>query len=130
MFGHNTSHGVARIIIYAYHVAYRPTISTSTQKREIRISFLCIELTTPIITSSGTNFPASIYSLANTPTVVCADTAARSISPVLKCMTPYLDWMISHCVPFPEAGAPAMMILGGDFLVDSDVAAAATVEDV
>ena len=49
-------------------------------------------------------------------------------------MTPYLDWMISHCVPFPEAGAPAMMILGGDFLVvvvvDSDVAAAATVEDV
>ena len=48
-------------------------------------------------------------------------------------MTPYLDWMISHCVPFPEAGAPAMMILGGDFLVvvvDSDVAAAAaTVEE-
>ncbi len=85
--------------------------------------------TTPIITSSGTNFPAFIYSSANIPTSLRAATAARSISPVLKCTTPYLAWMISHCVPFPLAGAPAMMIFGGA-LVAVDTTSLAAVEDV
>mmetsp|Transcript_28577 Transcript_28577/g.52190 ORF Transcript_28577/g.52190 Transcript_28577/m.52190 type:complete len:208 (+) Transcript_28577:385-1008(+) len=70
-------------------------------------------LTTPMITSSGTSFPLSMNSLAFFPTSVWATTAARSMSPVLRCTTPYLSLIISHCVPFPDAGAPAIMIFSG-----------------
>ena len=35
------------------------------------------------------------------------------MSPVLRWTTPYLALISSHCVPFPLAGAPAMMSLGG-----------------
>mmetsp|Transcript_15231 Transcript_15231/g.31472 ORF Transcript_15231/g.31472 Transcript_15231/m.31472 type:complete len:223 (+) Transcript_15231:877-1545(+) len=65
----------------------------------------------PIMTSSGTSFPPSMYSLALTPTSVPAATAARNISPVDKWTMPYSSLMISHCVPFPLAGAPAMIML-------------------
>ena len=35
------------------------------------------------------------------------------MSPVLRWTTPYLALISSHCVPFPLAGAPAMISLGG-----------------
>jgi hypothetical protein len=74
-------------------------------------------LTIPIIVLSGTNFPASIYCFASIPTSVPAATAARSISPVDKCTTPYIVVIFSHWVPFPEAGAPAIMIFFGPVAV-------------
>lgn len=95
------------------------------------------ELTTPIMTSSGTSLPESINSFARFPTSVPADTAARNMSPVLRWTTPYLALIDSHCVPFPLAGAPAMINLGAAFPPpptaragegsDSDTAAAAEV---
>ena len=36
-------------------------------------------------------------------------TAARSKSPAEMCTRPNFSTMSSHCVPFPEAGAPAIM---------------------
>ena len=39
-------------------------------------------------------------------------TAARSESPAEMCTRPYFSTMSSHCVPLPEAGAPAIIALG------------------
>ena len=69
------------------------------------------------MTSSGTSLPLSMKSFAFLPTSVPAATAARSMSPVDKCTTPNFSLMISHCVPLPDAGAPAMMMLTARRLV-------------
>jgi len=73
----------------------------------------------PMMISSDTSWPLSMASFARRPTSVPAFTAARSMSPVLRCTTPKSSRMRSHCVPLPEAGAPAMMILSGMLASDT-----------
>lgn len=39
-------------------------------------------------------------------------TSCSICTPVDKCTTPYFSLIMLHCVPLPEAGAPAMMMRG------------------
>ena len=57
--------------------------------------------TTPIITSSGTRSPADMYPSALRPNSVPSSTAARSMSPVEMCGTPYCSAKRTLCVPLP-----------------------------
>ena len=50
-----------------------------------------------------------MYSFASLPAGVPSLTAARSKSPAEMCTRPYFSTMSSHCVPLPEAGAPAII---------------------
>ena len=53
-----------------------------------------------------------MYDFASIPRGVWALTAARNISPVDIWTTLYFSTISSHCVPFPDAGAPEMRIWG------------------
>mmetsp|Transcript_10082 Transcript_10082/g.38180 ORF Transcript_10082/g.38180 Transcript_10082/m.38180 type:complete len:201 (+) Transcript_10082:1264-1866(+) len=69
--------------------------------------------TMPMMTSSGTSWPLSMYPCASFPISVPSCTAARSMSPVDRCTTPMASTSSLHWVPFPDAGAPAMIMRGG-----------------
>jgi len=62
-----------------------------------------------VISSSGTSCPPSMKAFAFKPNGVPCLTAALKISPVDRWTRPKSDFIISHCVPFPAAGAPAMI---------------------
>jgi hypothetical protein len=54
-----------------------------------------------------------MHRFASRPFAVPAFTSARRMSPVLMCTTPYRRTMCSHCVPFPDAGGPAITKCSG-----------------
>ena len=64
----------------------------------------------PIITSSGTNNPASMYSFAASPIGDPSFTAARNISPVDTCGLLVSSTILPACVPFPAPGGPKSTI--------------------
>nr|GMD81829.1 hypothetical protein Iba_chr13fCG2170 [Ipomoea batatas] len=57
-----------------------------------------------------------MYSFARFPFSVPAEISARSKSPAEMCTKSYCKDMSSHWVPFPEAGAPDIIILKGSAL--------------
>ena len=63
-------------------------------------------VTKPMITSSGTRSPASMYDFAFCPSGVPAFTAARSMSPVEMCGSLNSSTSLAACVPLPAPGAP------------------------
>src|SRR3989441_8664690 len=60
----------------------------------------------PMITSSGTSAPRSIYRLASRPSLVPAARASRSMSPVATCATPHSRASARAWVPLPAPGGP------------------------
>src|SRR5207245_11664891 len=60
----------------------------------------------PMITSSGTSAPRSIYRLASRPSLVPAARASRSMSPVATCATPHSPASARAWVPLPAPGGP------------------------
>src|SRR3954465_10281157 len=74
----------------------------------------------PMITSSGTRSPRSMYSLACLPSSVPFLTCSRSMSPVAM----YGRWKSSvtraACVPLPAPGGPSRMRLSSDMRAMDD----------
>ena len=66
-----------------------------------------------------------MYSLASRPAGVPSLTAARRRSPAEMCTRPYFSTMSSHCVPLPEAGAPAIITRLGPAATTTERRAAA-----
>src|SRR3954464_639103 len=71
---------------------------------------------TPMMTSSGTRSPRSMYSLACLPRSVCSLTAWRSMSPVATYASEKSSWRRSAWVPFPAPGGPSRMRLSSDIV--------------
>lgn len=63
---------------------------------------LSSSLIIPTIISSLTRSPLSMIFLASLPKSVCRATCDRSMSPVDKWHTQYLEEMLGACVPLPE----------------------------
>src|SRR4051794_1810728 len=69
---------------------------------------------TPMMTSSGTSSPRSMYSFACLPRSVCSLTALRSMSPVATYARGKSSWRRSAWVPLPAPGGPSRMRLSSD----------------
>src|SRR3954465_13515515 len=69
---------------------------------------------TPMMTSSGTRSPRSMYSFACLPRSVCSLTALRSMSPVATYASGKSSWRRSAWVPLPAPGGPSRMRLSSD----------------
>src|SRR5690606_31564061 len=59
---------------------------------------------------SETSSPRSMIALASIPIGVCAETAARSMSPVESCRIPWRSTRRAACVPLPAPGGPSRMM--------------------
>src|SRR3954447_18790176 len=71
---------------------------------------------TPMMTSSGTRSPRSMYPLACLPRSVCSLTARRSMSPVATYASGKSSWRRSAWVPLPAPGGPSRMRLSSDIV--------------
>ena len=78
----------------------------SRMKPFLQSGFARRSFTIPIVTSSGTSFPASMQAFACLPSSVPSFTAARNMSPVEIWGISNSFTRLAACVPLPAPGGP------------------------